>query len=147
MALTTSVLEARGELLTKNLSASQAEKALEATVKATYGSLFAYIVARINRSIEVQGGEDGNHGSSDVATIGVLDIFGFESFENNSFEQLCINYCNEALQQQFNRFVFKAEQAEYEHEGIEWSNIEFPDNQEALDLIEAKRLGIFAVLD
>jgi len=152
MALTTSILEARGELLMKRLSTSQAEKALEATVKATYGAMFAYIVTRINKSIEVQGDfrhEAGgrNVGSNDVATIGVLDIFGFESFENNSFEQLCINYCNEALQQQFNRFVFKAEQAEYEYEGIEWSNIEFPDNQEALDLIEAKRLGIFSVLD
>lgn len=152
MALTTSILEARGELLMKRLSMSQAEKALEATVKATYGAMFAYIVTRINKSIEVQGDfrhEAGgrNAGSNDAATIGVLDIFGFESFENNSFEQLCINYCNEALQQQFNRFVFKAEQAEYEYEGIEWSNIEFPDNQEALDLIEAKRLGIFSVLD
>mmetsp|Transcript_5020 Transcript_5020/g.11043 ORF Transcript_5020/g.11043 Transcript_5020/m.11043 type:complete len:1631 (-) Transcript_5020:83-4975(-) len=152
MALTTIILEARGERLLKQLSTSQAEKALEATVKAAYGSLFAYLVTRINKSIEVQGEfgcETGgmDQGGDDVATVGVLDIFGFESFETNSFEQLCINYCNEALQQQFNRFVFKAEQAEYEYEGIEWSNIEFPDNQEALDLIEAKRLGIFAVLD
>lgn len=62
-------------------------------------------------------------------------------------KELCINYCNEALQQQFNRFVFKAEQAEYEYEGIEWYNIEFPDNQEALDLIEDRLIGIFSVLD
>ena len=149
MALTTSVLEARGEILMKRLSTNQAEKALEATVKATYGALFTYIVARINKSIEVQeAGERMDNGLQDsCATIGVLDIFGFESFENNSLEQLHINFCNEALQQQFNRFVFKAEQAEYEYEGIEWSNIEFPDNQEALDLIEVKRVGIFAVLD
>ncbi|KAL7539558.1 hypothetical protein ACHAXR_009391, partial [Thalassiosira sp. AJA248-18] len=153
MALTTNILEARGELLMKRLSTSQAEKALEAMVKATYGALFAYIVTRINKSIEVQGDfrNDGggrmNSGGHDVATIGVLDIFGFESFENNSLEQLHINFCNEALQQQFNRFVFKAEQAEYEFEGIEWHSIEFPDNQEALDLIEAKRVGIFSVLD
>ena len=61
--------------------------------------------------------------------------------------ELCINYCNEALQQQFNRFVFKAEQAEYEYEGITWSKIDFIDNQEALDLIDNRRLGIFSVLD
>ncbi|KAL3770357.1 hypothetical protein ACHAWU_003577 [Discostella pseudostelligera] len=147
MALTTSTIEARGELLVKTLSTGQADKALEATVKAIYGALFTYIVARINKSIEVQGDFRNNSVGNDVATIGVLDIFGFESFENNSFEQLCINYCNEALQQQFNRFVFKAEQAEYEREGIKWSNIDFPDNQETLDLIEAKRIGIFSVLD
>lgn len=61
--------------------------------------------------------------------------------------ELCINYCNEVLQQQFNRFVFKAEQAEYEYEGIEWSNIEFADNQVALDLIDDRRTGIFSILD
>ncbi|KAL9189662.1 hypothetical protein ACHAXT_009337 [Thalassiosira profunda] len=151
LALTSSILEARGEALTKRLTMAQATKALEATVKATYGALFSYIVARINSSIEVHGDTLQDTAMSDVrravATIGVLDIFGFESFDHNSFEQLCINYCNEALQQQFNRFVFKAEQAEYEAEGIEWANIEFPDNQEALDLIEAKRVGIFSVLD
>ncbi|KAL3822610.1 hypothetical protein ACHAXA_006395 [Cyclostephanos tholiformis] len=147
MALTASMIEARGEVLMKRLSSSQAQKALEATAKAIYGALFTYIVRRINKSIEVREANGTNDKVYDVATVGVLDIFGFESFDTNSFEQICINYCNEALQQQFNRFVFKAEQAEYEQEGIEWSNIEFPDNQEALDLIEAKRLGIFSVLD
>jgi myosin-5 len=147
MALTTSMIEARGEILMKRLSSSQAQKALEATVKAIYGALFSFIVGRINKSIEVRGAGEMNDEINDVATVGVLDIFGFESFDTNSFEQLCINFCNEALQQQFNQFVFKAEQAEYEQERIEWSDIDFPDNQEALDLIEAKRLGIFSVLD
>ena len=144
--LTSSVIEARGEILMKRLSTTQAKKALEAVTKAVYGVLFEYIVKRINQSIEVHGDANG-YELNKVATIGVLDIFGFESFQTNSFEQLCINYCNEALQQQFAKFVFKAEQAEYEEEGIGWSNIDFPDNQDTLDLIEAKRVGIFSVLD
>jgi myosin-5 len=144
-ALTSSMIEARGEVLVKRLSPTQAIKALEAFIKATYGALFECIVRRINQSIEVHG--DVDDFELNKATIGVLDIFGFESFQTNSFEQLCINYCNEALQQQFAKFVFKAEQAEYEEEGIGWSNIDFPDNQERLDLIEAKRVGIFSVLD
>lgn len=148
MALTVSVIEARGERLVKRLSTGQAEKALEALTKATYGALFTYIVKRINTSIEVHGdSENVTVRSRNAATIGVLDIFGFESFQVNSFEQLCINYCNEALQQQFSRFVFKTEQEEYEYEGIEWSMVDFPDNQIALDLIEDRRLGIFSVLD
>ncbi|KAL7498034.1 hypothetical protein ACHAWT_005989 [Skeletonema menzelii] len=144
-ALTSSVIEARGEVLLKRFSLSQATKALEALTKATYGALFEYIVKRINQSIEVHG--DADDFEVNKATIGILDIFGFESFQSNSFEQLCINYCNEALQQQFAKFVFKAEQAEYEEEGIGWSNIDFPDNQDRLDLIEAKHVGIFSVLD
>ena len=81
------------------------------------------------------------------ANIGVLDIFGFECFEHNSFEQLMINYTNESLQQQFNQFIFKMEQLEYEHEKIQWSFISFPDNQDCLDLIEHKQTGILAILD
>jgi len=74
------------------------------------------------------------------------DIFGFESFQVNSFEQLCINYCNEALQQQFNRFVLRNEQEEYDREGIPWSFIEFPENQDVLDLIDFKGTGILNML-
>lgn len=78
---------------------------------------------------------------------GVLDIFGFETFEINTFEQLCINYTNETLQQHFNKHVFKMEQQEYEREGILWKFISFPDNQDVLDLIDMKRYGILALLD
>ena len=81
------------------------------------------------------------------ANIGVLDIFGFECFVHNSFEQLCINYTNETLQQQFNQYIFKMEQVEYQTEKIEWSFIEFPDNQDCLDLIENKVSGILAMVD
>lgn len=154
-ALCCSAIEARGEILYKTLSRGQAAKALEALMKATYAALFSKIVTRINRSIAVadRGGGDGGltinggtRGASDLS-IGVLDIFGFESFDTNSFEQLCINFCNEALQQQFNQFVFKEEQNEYQSEGIDWSFISFPDNQDILDLIEKRHDGILSILD
>jgi myosin-5 len=106
-------IEARNEVLIKHLSIDSAVKAVEAFIKTTYSALFNYIVKKINSFItvvEVSSEHDAGHASittTNTASIGVLDIFGFESFDRNSFEQLCINYCNEALQQQFNKFVFK----------------------------------------
>ena len=94
------------------------------------------IVKTINISINIDR-------SQVRADIGVLDIFGSECFQNNSFEQLCINYTNETLQQHFNQFVFKMEQTEYQREKISWSFIEFPDNQDCLDLIDLKPTGIY----
>jgi myosin-5 len=138
-------IETRGEVYHKNMSVPQAEKALEALIKATYGALFTHIVMKINESISAY--QSLVVPVDQSPKIGILDIFGFESFDFNSFEQLCINYCNEALQQQFNRFVFKLEQEEYKQEGIDWSFIDFPDNQDILDLIEQKRTGILPILD
>jgi myosin-5 len=143
-SLCCSAIEARGEILYKTLSQAQATKALEALMKATYSALFQKIVNRINLSIAKADEKCDNTGD---LSIGVLDIFGFESFDANSFEQLCINFCNEALQQQFNQYVFKQEQAEYQQEGIEWRFISFPDNQDVLDLIEKKHEGILSILD
>ncbi len=155
-------IEAGGEKVVKKLFLEQAMKAKEAMIKATYGALFEYLVLRINKCINGERkGRDENtqtnnvelevgflhHAEPCAAFIGVLDIFGFESFQQNSFEQLCINYCNESLQQQFNKFVFKLEQAEYEKEGIQWNFIAFPDNQDVLDLIQKKRAGIFSICD
>eukprot|EP00986_Skeletonema_menzelii_P016754 scaffold15769_cov135-Skeletonema_menzelii.AAC.3 len=149
-------IEARGQSYTRAVQKDKAEKGLEALMKATYSAIFDYIVKRINASITVKkkgsrsetgGGRRSKGGDSGNAFIGVLDIFGFESFKVNSFEQLCINYCNEALQQQFNLFVLKNEQDEYEQEGIKWSFISFPDNQDALDLIWKKGYGILNILD
>eukprot|EP00547_Thalassionema_nitzschioides_P000456 CAMPEP_0194204396 /NCGR_PEP_ID=MMETSP0156-20130528/3925_1 /TAXON_ID=33649 /ORGANISM="Thalassionema nitzschioides, Strain L26-B" /LENGTH=1546 /DNA_ID=CAMNT_0038930393 /DNA_START=214 /DNA_END=4855 /DNA_ORIENTATION=+ len=147
-ALCFSAIAVGGETLLKNLSITQATKALEAFMKAAYAALFQHIVKRINLSISVGGAErkEGGQGD-DYSSIGVLDIFGFESFDVNSFEQLCINFCNEALQQQFNSFVFKEEQREYDQEGIEFSFIAFPDNQDVLDLIEKKHEGILSILN
>jgi myosin-5 len=138
----------------QNLTVDKAVKGLEALLKATYGAIFTYLVSRINDSISYQREYDSEDDCSIVnpnldpaAVIGVLDIFGFESFKTNSFEQLCINYCNEALQQQFNAFVLKNEQAEYEREGIDWSFINFPENQDVLDLIDKRGSGILSILD
>jgi myosin-5 len=139
-SLTKRVITARNETVVKNLSPVQASDARDAVARAIYGKIFDWIVRTINSSIEVDM-------TGVRADIGVLDIFGFECFKNNSFEQLCINYTNETLQQQFNQFVFKLEQKEYEAEKIEWSFISFPDNQDCLDLIEHKQKGLLAMLD
>ena len=139
--LTIRVMTARTESYEIKLSVSQAIDARDALSKALYSRLFDWIVSRVNESIRV------DDPSLVRAEIGVLDIFGFESFVTNSFEQLCINYTNETLQQQFNQFVFKLEQSEYQLEQIQWSFIEFPDNQDCLDLIEHRQNGILAILD
>jgi myosin-5 len=140
-ALTARVILAGDEIVHKPLDIDTATKASEALIKAVYGAAFDYIVERVNESIVDESGDRG------TASIGVLDIFGFETFETNSFEQLCINYTNEALQQQFNKYVFKLEQQEYEKEGIMWKFISFPDNQDVLDLIDKKYTGVLALLD
>jgi myosin-5 len=93
----------------------------------TQGRLFQWLVDRINQSLSK---------NTSPLFIGLLDIFGFENFKVNSFEQLCINYANEKLQQHFNLHIFKFEQEEYAREKINWSSIEFVDNEQCLKLIE-----------
>ena len=138
-ALTTRNIKTFDGIIEKPLSRDRAIEARDSLAKTVYSRLFDWLVSRINLSI----------GQDDKAKyfIGVLDIYGFESFKKNSFEQLCINLANEKLQQHFNQHVFKMEQEEYEKEAIDWSYIEFVDNQDALDLIEARRDGILSVLD
>ncbi|EED95808.1 predicted protein, partial [Thalassiosira pseudonana CCMP1335] len=140
-AVTTVQFKAVDELVKKNLNATQAARAVQALIKGAYDSIFSLLVDRINTCII------GVSADESAAFIGLLDIFGFESFDKNSFEQLCINYCNESLQQQFNRFVFKLEQQEYNREGIKWDFVDFSDNQDILDLIEKKHGGILTTLD
>ncbi|XP_022991847.1 myosin-12 isoform X2 [Cucurbita maxima] len=125
--------------ITKPLDPDAAALSRDALAKTVYSRLFDWIVDKINSSI----GQDPNAAS----LIGVLDIYGFESFKINSFEQLCINLTNEKLQQHFNQHVFKMEQEEYTKEEINWSYVEFVDNQDVLDLIEKKPGGIIALLD
>ncbi|CAL4927330.1 unnamed protein product [Urochloa decumbens] len=125
--------------ITKPLDPDSAALSRDALAKTVYSRLFDWIVDKINNSI----GQDPDA----INIIGVLDIYGFESFKINSFEQLCINLTNEKLQQHFNQHVFKMEQEEYTREEIDWSYVEFVDNQDVLDLIEKKPGGIIALLD
>ncbi|RZB87579.1 Myosin-9 isoform B [Glycine soja] len=127
------------EVIKRSLDPQSAAISRDGLAKTIYSRLFDWLVDKINNSI----GQDPNSKS----LIGVLDIYGFESFKSNSFEQFCINFTNEKLQQHFNQHVFKMEQEEYTKEQINWSYIEFVDNQDVLDLIEKKPGGIIALLD
>ena len=140
-ALTKRLVVARGEEIKTDLTVEKATEARDALAKTIYGALFLWVVDQVNQSIKWENDEEIR------SSVGVLDIFGFECFAINSFEQLCINFTNEALQQQFNKFIFKLEQAEYESEQIEWAFISFPDNQDCLDTIQQKKTGILAMLD
>ncbi|XP_041995217.1 myosin-11-like isoform X2 [Salvia splendens] len=133
------VMVTRDETITKSLNATDAAVSRDALAKIVYSRLFDWLVDKINNSI----GQD----STSKLLIGLLDIYGFESFNTNSFEQFCINLTNEKLQQHFNQHVFKMEQEEYTKEEIDWSYIDFVDNQDILDLIEKKPGGIIALLD
>ncbi|KAK9275460.1 hypothetical protein L1049_022727 [Liquidambar formosana] len=138
-ALIKRVMVTPEEVITRTLDPAAAVASRDALAKTIYSRLFDWIVEKINISI----GQDPNS----KLLIGVLDIYGFESFKHNSFEQFCINFTNEKLQQHFNQHVFKMEQEEYTKEEINWSYIEFVDNQDVLDLIEKKPGGIIALLD
>ena len=131
-----------GERVTAKLRAERAEEGRDALAKAMYSALFDWLVARINASFTAD-----TNGVTKRASISILDIYGFEFFEHNSFEQLCINYANERLQAQFNRHLFKLEKEEYEREGIDVGGVTFEDNQLCLDLIEQKPVGVLSLLD
>ncbi|XP_075508017.1 myosin-9-like isoform X1 [Primulina tabacum] len=138
-ALLKRVMVTPEEVIKRSLDPDGATVSRDGLAKTIYSRLFDWLVDKINVSI----GQDKNS----KCLIGVLDIYGFESFKSNSFEQFCINFTNEKLQQHFNQHVFKMEQEEYTKEEIDWSYIEFVDNQDVLDLIEKKPGGIIALLD
>ncbi|XP_057682241.1 unconventional myosin-Id [Corythoichthys intestinalis] len=133
------------DVIEKEHTAQEAGYGRDAFAKAMYERLFCWIVGRINDIIQVKNYDARVHGKDTV--IGVLDIYGFEIFQNNSFEQFCINYCNEKLQQLFIQLVLKQEQEEYQREGIPWKHIDYFNNQIIVDLVEQQHKGIFSVLD
>ncbi|KAL6757024.1 P-loop containing nucleoside triphosphate hydrolase protein [Haematococcus lacustris] len=142
-ALTQRRIVTPSEVVTKLLNEEESKDCRDALAKALYAAAFDWIVSRINLKLDT-----GKKGSG--LSISILDIYGFEQFTTNSFEQLCINYANERLQQQFTRHLFGLEQQEYEMEGIDWTKVEFVDNQECVDAVEQvppRGLGVLSVLD
>ena len=115
----------------------QAYDARDALGKDLYGRLFDWIVARLNKEMAAASPPSGG-----TNIVGILDIFGFEIFKVNSFEQFCINFCNEKLQNHFNETTFKNEEITYIEEQVEFTKVEYIDNQDVLDLIEGK-VGFF----
>jgi myosin heavy subunit len=169
-ALLTQTMVMRGETIHLRVSPERAQAFRDAIAKTIYGALFSWIVSQVNQSIGWQGQAQGqaqgcidrstsgggaanaNNAGPPLSTIGVLDIFGFESLQDhhiNSLEQLCINCTNEALQQHFNKFIFKLELEEYRREGVclHTIQLDFPDNQDCLDLLQARPHGILPMLD
>nr|XP_034972859.1 unconventional myosin-IXb isoform X6 [Zootoca vivipara] len=125
-------------------SLSEAITARDSMAKSLYSALFDWIVLRINHALL---NKKDMEESVVCFSIGVLDIFGFEDFNTNSFEQFCINYANEQLQYYFNQHIFKLEQEEYQSEGITWHNIDYTDNVACIHLISKKPTGLFYLLD
>ncbi|KAL4575563.1 hypothetical protein LXL04_022410 [Taraxacum kok-saghyz] len=140
LTLSSREMKVRGENFIKKLTLPQAIDARDALAKSIYSSLFDWLVEQINKSLSAGKRMTGR-------SISILDIYGFESFDVNSIEQLCINYANERLQQHFNRHLFKLEQEEYIQDGIDWAKVDFEDNQACLSLFEKKPLGLLSLLD
>lgn len=160
--VTQTTITGRGSILEIKLTPDQARNALDAFCKYLYGEVFNHLISRINayaKQQTVQAGDQTpglkgptsqsgkSNSSPKVSFIGILDIFGFEIMAKNSLEQLCINFTNEMLQQQFNKHVFVLEQERYAQEGIEFNAIEFQDNQLCLDLIQKPPQGLLPLLE
>uniref|UniRef100_A0A4W6FLA3 Myosin Ic, paralog a n=1 Tax=Lates calcarifer TaxID=8187 RepID=A0A4W6FLA3_LATCA len=144
-ALTHKKLTAKGEEMISPLNFEQAISARDALAKAVYGRTFTWLVEKINQSLALK--DEIYHSNKGSSVIGLLDIYGFEVLQHNSFEQFCINYCNEKLQQLFIELTLRSEQEEYETEGIAWETVQYFDNKIICDLIEEKHKGIISILD
>ncbi|OQR83895.1 myosin-like protein [Achlya hypogyna] len=152
-ALVTRTFRVAAESKVLRLSIDEAKNTRDGLTKALYGRLFEWLVIRMNMFLR----HDDTDNASSFGTasshahagswIGILDIFGFEVFPVNSFEQLCINFANETLQQQFNRHNFANEALEYKKEGLVWTPVAFVDNKECVELFSAKPFGLFSLMD
>uniref|UniRef100_A0A672M707 Unconventional myosin-IXa-like n=1 Tax=Sinocyclocheilus grahami TaxID=75366 RepID=A0A672M707_SINGR len=143
-ALTTRKTVTVGEKLIVPYKLAEAGTVRDSMAKSLYSALFDWIVFRINHALLNQRDLEE---SAKILSIGVLDIFGFEDYENNSFEQFCINFANERLQHYFNQHIFKLEQEEYRSEGIAWHNIDYIDNTGCINLISKKPTALLHLLD
>lgn len=139
-ALENRTIDVRQEKMKTPLNSEQAIYVRDALAKGIYDRLFTWIVKKINASLATPSKER-------CTLLGLLDIYGFEIFESNGFEQFCINYCNEKLQQLFIELTLKSEQDEYQREGIEWEPVQFFNNKVICDLVEGKPIGIIAIMD
>ncbi|CAF3676597.1 unnamed protein product [Rotaria sp. Silwood1] len=142
--LTTMTTLTRNERVIRKFSLQSSQDARDALSKHLYARLFSWIIAKINETLNNPYPIQQHH---HIVEIGLLDIYGFEHFELNSFEQLCINLANEQIQYFFNQHVFRMEMTEYESEGIMAETLTFTDNQSFLELFMAKPLGILSLLD
>ncbi|CAK1580610.1 unnamed protein product [Parnassius mnemosyne] len=139
--LTSRTIDARGDVVNTPLDLEQSQYARDALAKAIYDKHFSWLVSRLNASLAPK------ERDPRASVIGILDIYGFEIFPKNSFEQFCINFCNEKLQQLFIQLTLKQEQEEYLREGIAWEPVEYFNNIVICDLIEARHKGIISILD
>ncbi|XP_067994722.1 myosin-IIIb isoform X8 [Melanerpes formicivorus] len=143
-ALTSHCVVTRGETIIRTNTVDKAADVRDAMSKALYGRLFSWIVNRINTLLQ----PDKNICSAENGmNVGILDIFGFENFARNSFEQLCINIANEQIQFYFNQHIFALEQMEYQNEGIDATTVEYEDNRPLLDMFLQKPMGLLSLLD
>ncbi|XP_036367897.1 myosin-IIIb-like isoform X6 [Octopus sinensis] len=141
-SLTSTGILARGEVIIRCNTRNEALDARDAMAKALYGRLFSWIVNKINCQLKPK-----KEASQEFLCIGILDIFGFENFQKNSFEQLCINIANEQIQYYFNQHIFAWELQEYESEGIDGAEVDYEDNRPVLDMFLMKPMGLLALLD
>ncbi|XP_073701138.1 myosin-IIIb [Garra rufa] len=143
-ALTSHCVVTRGETIIRTNTVDKATDVRDAMSKALYGRLFSWIVNRINALLQ----PDTNICAAESGmNVGILDIFGFENFKKNSFEQLCINIANEQIQFYFNQHIFALEQIEYQSEGVDASLVEYEDNRPILDMFLQKPMGLLSLLD
>ncbi|XP_063744008.1 myosin-IIIb [Eleginops maclovinus] len=143
-ALTSQCVVTRGETIIRTNTVDKAADVRDAMSKALYGRLFSWIVNRINSLLQ----PDMNICAAESGmNVGILDIFGFENFKKNSFEQLCINIANEQIQFYFNQHIFALEQMEYQSEGVDASLVEYEDNRPILDMFLQKPMGLLSLMD